>query len=78
MKYYRLIVVVKDGQLLISDVHELFLEKEAYESGVWDKPITKIVTPNNEFHFISFVKEYLDAFTAGIAVAKELEVVGWK
>jgi hypothetical protein len=78
MKYYRLILVVKEGQLLISDIHELFLEKEAYESGVWDKPITKIVTPNNEFHFISFVQEYLESFIAGLAVAKELEVVGWK
>lgn len=76
MKCYRLILLIKEGRLLFSEIEPIFLEREAYESGTWDKPITKIVTPNGDFHFIAFEKDYLDAMIAGIAVVKELKEAG--
>jgi hypothetical protein len=76
MKYYRLIILVKEGRLLFSDIDELFMDQETYETGNWEKPITKIVSPNGDFHFMAFVKDYLEAMIAGIAIVKELQLAG--
>lgn len=78
MKYYRIILLVKEGRLLFSDIEELFMSLETYESGNWEKPITKIVTPTGDLHFMSFVREYLESMIAGIAIVKELQMIGLK
>lgn len=77
MKYYRIIILIKNGRLLFSDIEELFMDIETYNSGTWDKPITKIMSPNGDLHFMSFVKEYLEAMIAGVALIKEFKQLGW-
>lgn len=76
MKYFRLILMIKEGRLVFSDITEHFMEPEVYESGSWDKPITKVVTGKQDFHFIAFHRDYLEAMLAGIALVKELYLSG--
>lgn len=77
MPYYRIIFTVKEGKLLFTEIEELLMDMSTYESGSWNMPITKIVTPNGDLHFMAFLREYLEAMMAGIAVAQELKTQGW-
>lgn len=77
MRYYSIYLTVKEGRLLISDMVEKFMEMSTFEEGSWDKPITKIMSPSGDLHFMAFQKEYLEAMIAGVALLPELKNIGY-
>lgn len=71
MEYYRMRLKRENGQVLVSEITEQYVEDSTFQEMMWEKPVIRHFD-GEMYHFISLVPDYLEVLKDGIGIGEEL------